>query len=134
MAENIKKIDVNKMGTTSLAYLGDAEYELRIRKYVIAKLPNDVNLANHNAVSYVSSAGQAKIAKEFCKKEFLTYEEERLLKRARNHKATSRPKTADPRNYKWATGFEALIGFLYLSENWERLDEVVEEAISIVEA
>ncbi|NLA70613.1 MAG: ribonuclease III [Clostridiales bacterium] len=134
MADNLNMIDINKMGTTALAYVGDAEYELRIRKHVIAKLPNDVNLANHNAVSYVSSAGQAKIAKEFCKKEFLTYEEERLLKRARNHRATSRPKTSDPRNYKWATGFEALVGFLYLSENWERLDEVVAEAISIVEA
>ena len=87
-------IDINKMGTTALAYVGDAEYELRIRKHVIAKLPNDVNLANHNAVSYFLRQGRQKSQKEFCKKkEFLTYEEERLLKRARNHRATSRPKT-----------------------------------------
>ena len=118
MAYKLKKIDVSKLGTTTLAYVGDAEYELRIRRHVIDKFPHDINMANHIAVAYVSSAGQAQIAKTFCKTEFLSYEEERLLKRARNHRSTSRPKTANPRNYKWATGFEALIGYLYLSEAW----------------
>jgi ribonuclease-3 family protein len=65
---------------------------------------------------------------------FFTEEEELIYKRARNHRAMSRPQHADPRDYKAATGFEALLGFLYLSDDRERLREIAAEAVRIVDA
>ena len=65
---------------------------------------------------------------------FLTEEEERIYKRARNHRTMSRPQHADPKDYKIATGFEALLGYLYLSDERERLREIAGEAVRIVDA
>jgi len=67
------------------------------------------------------------------REEFLSEEEISLVKRARNHKSASKPKNADPVIYKLATAFEALIGFLYLEENTDRLEEVIARAIAIIE-
>ena len=63
----------------------------------------------------------------------LTEEEQRLVKRARNKKFTTKARNADPVTYKWATAFEALVGYLYLAGETERLGQVIEEAIAIVE-
>ena len=65
--------------------------------------------------------------------DFLTEEEQKLVKRARNKRATSRPKNADPRKYKLATGFEALIGALHMDKDDARLEEVLAEAVRIIE-
>lgn len=119
---------------TSLAYIGDAIYELKIREMTLSSPTKDAGRAHHEAVKFVSSNGQAIAAKTMCDAGFLTDEEERLLKRGRNHRATSRPANADPRKYKWATGFEALLGFLYLAEDNERLNEVIQEAVRIIKA
>ncbi len=122
----------SKLNTTTLAYIGDAVYELAIRQMLIETSPMNSGKAHNKAIKYVSSSGQAKSARVMCENAFLSEEEEKLLKRARNHRASSRPQNADPRNYKWATGFEALIGYLYLSENDERLKEVLAEAVRII--
>lgn len=119
---------------TSLAYIGDAVYELRIREMTLSSPTKDAGRAHHEAVKFVSSNGQALAAKAMCEEGFLTEEEEHLLKRGRNHRATSRPANADPRKYKWATGFEALIGFLHLAEDNIRLDEVIQEAVRIIKS
>ena len=122
-----------QVNTTMLAYLGDAVYELYIREHVMKKVANDAGKAHKIAVRYVSADAQAKSAKEMMAQGFLTEEEERLLKRARNHRTMSRPSNADPKNYKVATGFEALIGFLYICEEKERLEEIIKESIKILE-
>ena len=121
------------MNTTTLAYLGDAVYELMIREYVINKSPHDAGKAHKIAIKYVSSEGQAAAAKRMLADGLLNEEEERLFKRARNHRTMSRPANADARNYKVATGFEALIGFLYITEQDDRLKEIIEQAILILE-
>lgn len=64
---------------------------------------------------------------------FLTDEELRLYKRARNHRSMSRPKNTDPKVYKIATGFEALLGYLFLAEETDRMDEIITEAIRLIE-
>ena len=66
-------------------------------------------------------------------KGFLTEEEEHLLKRARNHRTMSRPQHADPRDYKYATGFEALLGYLHLAGEKDRIAEITSEAFRIIE-
>lgn len=120
------------MNTTALAYLGDAVYELKIRKKLLQKNKGDVGKIHKMAIKYVSSDGQSKAVKELLNG-VLTEEEVKLVKRARNKRATSRPKNADPRKYKLATGFEALIGALYLDEDFERLNTVLRKAVQIIE-
>ena len=117
---------------STLAYLGDAVYELAIRKMLAEENPSNVNKLHRRAVAYVSAEGQAKVAKQMLAEGFLTEEEERVLKRARNHRTTSMPRNAEVKTYKTATGFEALIGYLYISDQLERLDEVIKQAVSIV--
>lgn len=123
---------ISSMNTTALAYVGDAVYELKIRELLLAKSRPDIDRIHREAVRYVSSEGQARAVKALMNG-FLTEEETRLVKRARNKRATSRPRNADPRNYKLATGFEALLGYLYLAKEEQRLEEVMREAIKRTE-
>ena len=127
------KQEVLQINTSTLAYLGDAVYELMIREWLIEKQPNSVDKSHKAAIKYVSAEGQAKAAKAMMADAFLSEEEERLLKRARNHRTMSKPANADPRNYKVATGFEALIGYLHLLNETERLNEIVKQAIHIID-
>ena len=128
------KAEINRMNTTTLAYLGDAVFEVIVREKIVLERPGDVGRAHHTAVRYVSAAGQAKAARAMVAEGFLTEEEERIYKHARNHRSMSRPQHADPREYKIATGFEALLGYLYLSDERERLREIAAEAVRIVDA
>ena len=127
------KTDINKMNTSTLAYLGDAVFEVIVREKIVTEKPGDVDRAHHTAVRYVSASGQAKAAKAMIAEGFLTEEEEKIYKRARNHRSMSRPQNADPREYKIATGFEALLGYLYLSDDRQRLREIAAEAVRIVD-
>lgn len=125
---------IRRMNTTSLAYLGDAVYEIRIREMIVEKLPHDAGKAHHAAVRYVSAESQAKAARQMMADGFLTEEEEALLKRARNHRTMSKPQHASAKDYKLATGFEAVMGFLHLMGREERADEVAREAVRIIES
>lgn len=128
------KAEINRFNTTTLAYLGDAVFEVIVREKIVREKPGDVNRSHHTAVRYVSAAGQAKAAKVMIAENFLTEEEVAIYKKARNHRTLSRPQHADPKEYKIATGFEALLGFLYLSDDRERLREIASEAVRIVDA
>lgn len=128
------KSDINKINTTTLAYLGDAVFEVIVREKIISEKPGDVDRAHHSAVRYVSAKGQARAARAMIASGFLTEEEERIYKRARNRRSMSRPQHADPREYKIATGFEALLGYLYLSDERQRLREIAAEAVRIVDS
>lgn len=125
---------LNRINTTALAYLGDAVYEIRIREHIIEQYPLDAGKAHHAAVKYVAAAGQARAARAMISEGFLSEEEERLLKRARNHRSMSRPANADPKDYKLATGFEAVLGYLHLTGNTARIQEISAEAIRIIDA
>ena len=126
--------ELSRINTTSLAYLGDAVYEVIVRRMILAKYPSDAGRAHKSAVKYVSAGGQALAARTLMEEGFLTEEEERLLKRARNHRSMSRPQHADPRDYKLATGFEALLGWLYLRGEPDRVEEIADEALRVIDA
>ena len=130
----MNKEQINKMNSTTLAYLGDAVFEVIVREKIVTEKPGDVDRAHHTAVRYVSASGQATAAKAMIANGFLTEEEEKIYKHARNHRSMSRPQNADPREYKIATGFEALLGYLYLSDDRQRLREIAAEAVRIVDA
>lgn len=121
----------NSINTTALAYIGDAVYELQVRKKLVDTGKPNVDYLHKEAIKYVSASAQAKAVKEMIK-DFLTESEVRLVKRARNQKITSKPRNAEIVSYKLATGFEALIGSLYMENDMKRLDECVDRAIEII--
>lgn len=121
-----------QMNTTALAFMGDAVYEEYIRRHVIESGQRAADRLHAMAVAYVCAGGQARALKELMKG-FLSAEETALAKRARNHRTTSKPKNADPVTYKLATALEALIGFLYLDGQTERMEEIIKKVIEILE-
>ena len=108
-----------------LAYMGDTIYENYVRKYLINKGIGNVNDLQKEAVSFVSAKSQAKFLQEMINSEFLSEDEISVVKRARNYKTTSHPKNCDIVTYKYATGLEALIGYLELDNKKERIDEIM---------
>ena len=124
--------EVKDMNITALAYIGDAVYEVSIRGYLVKQDPEHIDAVHKKAVNYVSAQGQAIAIKQLMK-HLLTEEEIKLVKRARNHKVTSKAKNADAMEYKYATAFETLIGALYLSGDNERLSNIIMNAITVIE-
>ncbi|MDO4545870.1 MAG: ribonuclease III domain-containing protein [Bacillota bacterium] len=126
----MKADDVKKINTTALAYMGDAVYEQAVREHILSKGSYNVNKLHRMSVRFVNASAQAAIIKTIF--EELTEQEQALVKRARNRKSATRAKNADPVTYKWATAFEALVGYLYLSEERERLEWLLERAIETI--
>lgn len=116
----------NNQNVLTLAYLGDAVYELFIRNYLIKNNVIKVNDLQNKAIKYVSANGQASYLKMMIDANFLSEEELDIVKRARNHKSHKCPKSTDVITYKNATGIEALIGFWYLKNNEKRINEIME--------
>lgn len=108
-----------------LAYLGDTIYENYVRRYLIDKGIANVNDLQREAVKYVSANSQAKFLRDMIDSNFLRDEEITVVKRARNYKTTSHPKSCDIVTYKYATGLEGLIGFLELENCRSRIDEIM---------
>ncbi|MCB2295837.1 Mini-ribonuclease 3 [Clostridium algoriphilum] len=121
---------VKQLNPLVLALVGDAIYEVFIRTYLVEKNRDmNVHKIHVKAVGYVKAHAQSEYMKSII--ENLDEEELRIFKRARNSKSGSIPKNADLNEYKWATGFEALVGFLYLSEENKRLNYIFEEIINL---
>ena len=108
---------IEQINVLVLAYLGDTIYEDYIREYLINLGINNVNDLQKESVKYVSAKGQAKFLKDLIECNFFTDDELSIIKRARNHKSVSHPRSCDIVTYKHATGFEALIGYLKLQNN-----------------
>lgn len=119
-----------KMNTNILAWMGDAVYEKYIRKYVVDTGQIHADKLHTSAVKYVNAGAQAYVIKEIF--DSLSEEEQTLVKRARNKKSNTKAKNADPVEYKWATAFEALIGYYYLAGKTTALDEVLAKAVECI--
>ena len=113
-----------------LALVGDGVYELFIRNSILS---NNLELSAHKmhvkAIGYVKAKSQSLIMHEIEDK--LTENESYIFKRGRNAKSATVPKNADVRDYRMATGFEALVGYLYLIGDTERLEFIFNTALSI---
>ena len=118
-------MNVLEINVLVLAYLGDTVYENHVRRFLIEKGYSHVNDLQKEAVSYVSAKNQAHYLQEMLNQNFLTEEEIDVVMRARNYKTTSHPKSCDIITYKYATGLEALIGYLELTNHSERIDEIM---------
>lgn len=119
-------MNIIEMNVLVLAYLGDAVYEVFIRDYLIKKKISNVNDLQKESLYYVSAKSQANILKKLIDNDFLTTEELDIVKRGRNFKNSRHPKNCDVVTYKHATAFETLIGYLYLSNKNDRLNEIMD--------
>lgn len=115
----------------TLAYLGDSVYELKIREYLLKSNINDVNQIHKQAISYTSGEAQARFMLKMREDNFLTEEELTYFKRGRNSNHSKNGRSIKVTDYKNATGFEAMIGFLYLEKRFDRIDEIISYIIDL---
>lgn len=118
---NTKTINVQ-----TLALLGDAVFSLYIREELLKLGINNQKRLQQRSIEYVSAKGQVKILNNLIDRNFLTEEELDIVKRGRNNKKESHPKNTEIITYKLSTGFEALLGDLYIN-NKDRLKEILNQ-------
>lgn len=120
--------DIRSFSPLTLAYIGDAVYEIVIRTIIVEKGNAPVNKLHHKASSLVKAVAQKEAMEKILP--LLTEEEEAVYKRGRNAKSYTSAKNASVIDYRIATGFEALMGFLYLMGRNERMLELVKIAVN----
>lgn len=123
----LEDIDIINYSPLTLAYIGDGIYEIVIRTVIVDEANRQVNKIHKAASELVKAQTQAKIA--FLIMDMLTEEEQTIYKRGRNAKAVTRAKNASMSDYRTATGFEALVGWLYLTEQSGRMLELIKTGI-----
>ena len=125
-----KEVDVRAYSPLTLAYIGDAVYEMVIRTVIVERANKAANELHKKTVKYVQAGTQA--AMIMALQDILTEDELAVFKRGRNAKSNTSAKNASITDYRKATGFEALIGFLYLMDDMDRVLFLVKEGIERV--
>lgn len=132
MEEYINKIDLQIISNQTLAFIGDAVYNVYIRSYLASKSNMQTGILHRQSIKYVSAKAQSRIIDNIIKN--LSEDEMNIYKRGRNTNITTVSKNVDVIEYKKATGFEALIGELYIQKKIDRLEEIIKMSIKIVES
>lgn len=117
--------DYTQLNGLALAYVGDAIYEIYIRDYLVELGQTKPNVLHRMATQYVSAKAQAFLAQEMLATDILVETEIMMYKRGRNAKSHTSAKNADITTYRISTGFEALMGYLHLTKQTERLEELI---------
>lgn len=120
---DIKPMEVMNLQPLVLAYIGDAVYEAYIRTMLVVNKKTNVNMLHKMSVNYVKAKAQSDIVRRIMDK--LNPDEQDVVRRGRNAKSVTVPKHADITDYRYSTGFEALIGYLYLINQTDRLMEIL---------
>ena len=115
----LKEVDIKTYSPLTLAYIGDGIYDLIIRTLVLNKGDKQVQKLHLETSTLVNAGTQSKMMRTL--QEHLTEEEHAVYKRGRNAKSVSPAKNQSVTDYRRATGFEALLGYLYLKKDWERI-------------
>ena len=126
---NIERKEAKEFSPLVLAYIGDAVYELIVRSILVSMGNRPVNKLNKDATSLVKAGAQSEIVKLIS--DNLSEEEYTVFKRGRNSSPHTMAKNASMSDYKYATGFEALIGFLYLDNRCDRALELVKLGVDL---
>lgn len=126
---NIEIKEAKEFSPLVLAYIGDAVYELIVRSILVSMGNRPVNKLNKDATSLVKAGAQSEIIKLIS--DNLSEEEYTVFKRGRNSSPHTMAKNASMSDYKYATGFEALIGFLYLDNRCDRALELVKLGVDL---
>ena len=123
---HIHDIDLKTYSPLTLAYIGDAIYEIVIRTRLVTEANTQVSKLHKRASNLVKAHTQAEIITSLL--EELTEEEMQIYKRGRNAKTVTMAKNATMADYRKATGLEALVGYLYLTDRFDRLVSLIKEA------
>lgn len=124
-----KEKDIRTYSPLTLAYIGDAVYDLIIRTMVVGQANRPANDLHRLSVRYVSARAQSKIVQGLA--EELTEEEQTIFHRGKNAKPHTIAKNATTADYMRATGFEAVIGYLYLTGRMDRVLELVKKGVQM---
>lgn len=119
----IENQDIRTISPLTLAYIGDSIYDLIIRTIVVSQGNKQVNKMHKEVSAFVKAHGQVLMYEAI--EEELTEEEKAVFKRGRNAKSYTSAKNATKIDYRKATGYEALLGFLYLEDKMDRVLELV---------
>lgn len=126
--------DYQQLNGIALAYMGDAAYEVFVRRHLIEQGLTKPTKLHHKATMYVSAKAQAALIDLMNKDEILSEEEQNYFRRGRNAKSYTHAKNTSVMTYRISTGFEALFGYLTLSNQTDRLAELAQWCIEQVEA
>ncbi len=126
------EVPPSQLSPLSLAYIGDAVYEMYIRSYIMKDCNMPVSKLHKAATHFVSATSQAAIVKKIS--DIFTEEEMSVYKRGRNAHSYTSAKNADIVDYRMATGLEALIGYLYIKKETKRLEEIIAICIDVINA
>lgn len=124
---DVNSIDIRELSPLTLAYVGDSVMDLLVRTYFATSSHETVSKLNKRAIGMVNAAAQAKILESLT--DMLTETEKDIVRRGRNAKSATMPKHADMNDYRLATGFEALLGYLFISGDTKRICELFAAAI-----
>ena len=124
---DLGEINITDYSPLTLAYIGDGIYEIVVRTVIVDEANRQVNKIHKAASNLVKAETQAKMIHLIM--DDLTEEEVRIYKRGRNAKAVTRAKNASMADYRTATGFEALMGWLYLTGQSERMMQLIKKCI-----
>ena len=128
----LKEVDIRTYSPLTLAYIGDAVYDVIFRTAVVSQGNAPVNKLHHKTIQYVKAPAQAALIESIMDE--LTPEEEAVYKRGRNAKSISPAKNQSITDYRRATGFEALMGYLYLKKEWKRMLDLVKIGLDSLES
>ncbi len=120
-----KKVNPKQLSPLNLAFIGDCVYEMLVRETLVIDANRPVNDLHRESVKFVSAKAQTAAFEKI--KDILTEEEMAVYKRGRNAKVGHSPKSATEGEYHCATGVEALFGYLYLTEQLDRIKELFSE-------
>lgn len=127
----LKEVDVQEYSPLTLAYIGDGIYDLVIRTLVINRGNKQVQKLHQETSALVQASAQSRMMRVLQEK--LTEEEHAVYKRGRNAKSVSPAKNQSVTDYRRATGFEALMGYLYLKKDWKRMLELIRDGLDSLE-
>ena len=127
----IKDVNANNYSPLALAYIGDSIFDVMIRTIEVRRVNMQAAKYHKQVSRIVCASAQAKMILAI--EEQLTEEERDIFKRGRNAKSYTKAKNATTIDYRNATGYEALLGYLYLKEDFSRLSDVVRMGLEVLE-
>lgn len=126
-------VDVNLINGIALAFEGNAVYSYYIRKHLIFSGQTKPSQLHHMATRYVSAKAQASLIQKMLEAQLLTEKEEDIYRRGRNSHSHTKAKNADVVTYRMSTGFEAVMGYLDMTDQKDRLETLINWCIQEVE-
>lgn len=127
----MEEVDIHNYSPLTLAYIGDSIYALIIKSIIVNRGNKQVNKLHKDTADLVQASTQSKMMRTM--QEYLTEEEHTVYKRGRNSKSVTPAKNQSITDYRRATGFEALLGYLYLKKDWKRLLDLVKIGLDSLE-